>query len=241
MTVTKSNIQLDEITGCQTTYDLFRVLRGVTESYGYKCFMIMQLPSAMQKHLRELVMISNWPAELIRAYDELDLLRGSPVKLALEQSSIPFNWELTSINKKRSNGHQAANSTELFTTFGLVNGVCFPLSNKDGMRVVVSFTGDRQALNQEDLMELSFTALHAFEQFTNLNSGQATQQSILTKREKECVFWTAEGKTSSEISQILSISTNTVNHHLSSAATKLNTMNKAHTVAKAITLGLMDV
>ena len=59
----------------------------------------------------------------------------------------------------------------------------------------------------------------------------------LTEREKECLLWTTEGKTSWEIAQILNISERTVVFHLNNAVKKLNVSNKQHAVARAISLG----
>ncbi|SSU69308.1 eR transcriptional regulator [Acinetobacter baumannii] len=48
----------------------------------------------------------------------------------------------------------------------------------------------------------------------------------LTNREKEALRWTAEGKTSAEIAQILGVTERTVNFHLSNSMQKLNVNNK---------------
>lgn len=61
----------------------------------------------------------------------------------------------------------------------------------------------------------------------------------LNSREKEVLQWTADGKTSSEIGQILNISTATVNFHINKSLTKLNSVNKTQAVVKAVVLGLI--
>ena len=61
----------------------------------------------------------------------------------------------------------------------------------------------------------------------------------LTRQEAECLHWMAEGKTTKEISTILGISTSTIDHAAISVSRKLNTINRIHTVAKAIQLGLI--
>jgi len=62
----------------------------------------------------------------------------------------------------------------------------------------------------------------------------------LTTREKECLGWIANGKTSSEIAILLSIAESTVNFHLKNTFGKLNASNRSHAVAKAVSLGLVD-
>ena len=62
----------------------------------------------------------------------------------------------------------------------------------------------------------------------------------LTPRERECLLWTAHGKTAWEIGQILGISDGTVVFHLKNATRKFNVFTKYHAVVKAIMLGLIS-
>jgi LuxR family transcriptional regulator len=63
--------------------------------------------------------------------------------------------------------------------------------------------------------------------------------SCLTNREVEVLKWTGDGKTSSEISEILVLSTDTVNFHLKNAISKLGVANKTAAVACAAMLGML--
>jgi LuxR family transcriptional regulator, quorum-sensing system regulator SolR len=64
-------------------------------------------------------------------------------------------------------------------------------------------------------------------------------QCCLTDREIEVLKWTADGKTSSEISMILSISDHTVNFHVKNAISKLGVANKTAAVVQAAVLGML--
>lgn len=59
-------------------------------------------------------------------------------------------------------------------------------------------------------------------------------RSQLTPREIDVLTWAAQGKTSSETATILGISTETVNHHLKYAISKMKVSNKVQAVAHAI-------
>jgi len=59
----------------------------------------------------------------------------------------------------------------------------------------------------------------------------------LTAREIEILKWTSVGKTSSEVSMILRISTNTVNFHIKNAIIKLKAVNKTAAVVLALNRG----
>jgi LuxR family quorum-sensing system transcriptional regulator SolR len=61
----------------------------------------------------------------------------------------------------------------------------------------------------------------------------------ITTREHDILSWSAAGKTASEVSMILNISTRTVNFHIVNLLAKLNASNKVEAVAKAARLGLL--
>ncbi|ALK08339.1 helix-turn-helix transcriptional regulator [Blastochloris viridis] len=62
----------------------------------------------------------------------------------------------------------------------------------------------------------------------------------LTRRERECLSWASHGKTAGEIGTILGISEYTAVAHLSSTMAKLRASSRAHAVAQALRLGLID-
>jgi LuxR family quorum-sensing system transcriptional regulator CciR len=62
----------------------------------------------------------------------------------------------------------------------------------------------------------------------------------LSDREKACLSWTASGKSSWEVGQILSISENTVVFHIKNAMRKLGAANRTLAAVKAIELGLIQ-
>lgn len=64
------------------------------------------------------------------------------------------------------------------------------------------------------------------------------QYAKLSPRETECLEWTAQGKTTWEIAQILRLSDLTVNYYIRNAMKKLAVHTKAHAVSKAAVLGM---
>ena len=62
----------------------------------------------------------------------------------------------------------------------------------------------------------------------------------LSARELEVVRWTAQGKTSLEIGQILSLSDHTVNAYMTNAIRKLDCVNRTQLVAKAIRMKIIS-
>jgi DNA-binding CsgD family transcriptional regulator len=60
-----------------------------------------------------------------------------------------------------------------------------------------------------------------------------------SSRELEVLRWTAEGKTSAEIGQILHISERAVIFHVNNSMTKLRATNRTQAAVKAVCLGLI--
>lgn len=81
------------------------------------------------------------------------------------------------------------------------------------------------------------TALHG-----NRNPALASiATKLLTKREIDCLYWAANGKTDGEIGEILNIARWTVVTYLQNAKNKLGCSNRTSTVATALALGVIEM
>lgn len=65
-------------------------------------------------------------------------------------------------------------------------------------------------------------------------------ESDLTKRELEVLKWTAEGKTSKEIANILCVSKHVIDFHIKNITRKLDSPNKTAGAVKATMLGIIQ-
>lgn len=93
---------------------------------------------------------------------------------------------------------------------------------------------DELALRLHYLADLSMMAL------LRMNSpAMSGLEMKFSKREREILQWTAEGKTSAEIAMILSISENTVNFHQKNMQKKFNAPNKTQVACYAVAMGLI--
>ncbi|EJN06201.1 LuxR C-terminal-related transcriptional regulator [Phyllobacterium sp. YR531] len=69
----------------------------------------------------------------------------------------------------------------------------------------------------------------------------AVVAKLLTKRELDCLYWAANGKTDGEIGEILDIARWTVVTYLQNAKNKLGCANRTSTVATALALGVIEM
>lgn len=62
---------------------------------------------------------------------------------------------------------------------------------------------------------------------------------VLSERQRECLKWVSEGKTTDEIALILGVSSNTVNSYVAHAIQKFGASNRAMAIATAIRSGVI--
>ena len=64
--------------------------------------------------------------------------------------------------------------------------------------------------------------------------------AILSPRQRECLYWTAQGKSSSDIGAILRISARTVDFHILECCGRLGVRTRVQAVAEAVRRSLLD-
>ncbi|CAH9063338.1 hypothetical protein PSECIP111951_02883 [Pseudoalteromonas holothuriae] len=109
-----------------------------------------------------------------------------------------------------------------------------PLRGVSGIvgALVFNIPKDFIELKSIDLIDWFWTILSPY----LLNAAMRCRDSHLniTNREKDCLLWASEGKTSWEISQILGISERTVNFHLANCINKTGSSNRQQAIVKCI-------
>ncbi len=96
------------------------------------------------------------------------------------------------------------------------------------------FPSEEVELRLQMLVQMALTTLLRLEHET-----VKAPEMKFSKREKEILKWTAEGKTSAEIAIILSISENTVNFHQKNMQKKFNAPNKTQIACYAAATGII--
>ena len=131
--------------------------------------------------------------------------------------------------------------------YGIRSGVTLPIHGAKGELGIVCFVSDikpdkhfhRDA--NRSLLELSCLRDFIFESSLQFMQPSCTTEKLapVTRRELECLKWSAAGRSSWEIGQILNCSEATANFHFSNIRRKFNVTSRQHAVVKAINLGLI--
>ena len=175
-----------------------------------------------------------------RHYQEEGYLVDDPVVARAKHTNMPFFWNDTlndpGITKRGVRIIQEARE------FKLNNGVFVPIYGPRGLEGSVAFGGQDLRCDTEISHILHLVSLYSYSHFSLLSHNKDNYKistSSLTSRELECLKWVSSGKTSLEISIILSITKNTADWYLNSAIHKLGATSRAHAVAIAIRQGLL--
>lgn len=111
-------------------------------------------------------------------------------------------------------------------------------SNAEVAALVIGLQAEQAALAQQIAWYWSIIANYLYEAIYRLNVVTKTAADFcLTSREQACLDWAAKGKTSWEISQILSISERTVNFHLGNCIRKTSSCNRQQAISKCVAAG----
>lgn len=226
---------VSEISTLNTQFDVIRFMKRAAEFYRCTHFMVLNLPPITSRHLSENTIITNWPTELISLFDRHGLMQTSTMLRRLRASALPFVLDLEGMLPD----DPGFAKRELFARFAIGRGACFPVHEIGGARGAVTFWSEAAEFDQQQMMELMYLSVHVFERLVRIRSVDIKTSEALTEREVDCLNWTAAGKTSAEIAEILGLSEHTVNHYLNRAARKLDTVNRTQAVAKALRTGLI--
>ncbi|HEV7433705.1 MAG TPA: LuxR C-terminal-related transcriptional regulator [Pseudorhizobium sp.] len=227
--------KLQEIPGLKTQFDVFRFMKRIMEDYGARAFMVVNLPPLTTLTLSASTVITNLPADLIAAFDRENLLSSSPVLKRLRDSSLPFLFDMEDVTKERGD----TRSETLFREHALLHWAYFPVQDGTSLRGAIAWAWENRLVTTQQMMELGYIAIHVYECLRQIRNATFRSTDTLTDREIDCLNWTAAGKTSAEIAEILGLSEHTVNHYLNRAAKKVDAVNRAQAVAKALRAGLI--
>jgi DNA-binding CsgD family transcriptional regulator len=151
---------------------------------------------------------------------------------------VPQDWD--ALRKSHPGGKCVFDES---LDFGIrQRGLSFPVRGVHGETAVFSVTADVSRREWQHITKLCMPDLQTLAAF--FHQGVLKQSGIdigddgkgLSNPERECLKWTAEGKSAWETSKIMRISESTVKFHLSNARYKLHCVTTTQAVAKAISL-----
>jgi len=224
---------IEAFEGAETQEMLGRRVARSIAGFGYEHYCFMSPSGVRQKAFTEKVLIQNWPKGWFQQYVQSNFHPKDPVASFCRTQTKPFPWTSVPIPEADSLAREImAVSAE---DYRMRHGYCVPIYGLNGHEATISLAGREIDGDKDAASAVEMISIYAFSSLARLRA--VSSRKTLTPREREIVSWTASGKTSWDISVILSISEDTVNKTLGSAMRKLNANTRAQVVAESIRRG----
>lgn len=227
------------ITGdLQCEHVVFQKIEAAAQSLGFEhCAYGLRLPIPISNP--QTVVLNNYCAAWQTRYVSEGYLHTDPTVLHGRKSQLPLIWSEEVFRAVPRMWDEAK-------SFGLCVGWAQSSLDAVGVGGMLTLSRSQNTLSATELasIEVKMRWLVNISHFSlsrifTANRVKQTQQA-LTSREIEVLKWTADGKTSGEVSGILAVSEHTVNFHVKNAVVKLQTANKTAAVVRAAMLGLLN-
>lgn len=221
----------------QNEAEFLQRLASVARELGFEyCAYGMRMPLPLSN--RKLFMLNNYSEEWQQRYAQENYLAVDPTVAHGMKSVAPVVWS-------ESLFEGCPGMWEDARAHGLKVGWAQSSYAPTGAAGLLTLARSHDALTSAELRrnasQLAWFVQSAHEGMARLVAAKSPQMQTtpLTSREIEVLAWTADGKTSSEVGQIMNITERTVNFHVNNSLEKLGVVNKTACVVKAVMLGLL--
>ena len=215
--------------------DLTAFLMQLSAAIGGDSYMLLALVHD-QTRLNARIVASNWIFDAIELVGQrlIATLAQDPLNTAPGTRPRP----LVAAQAPQTGGLVSGEEAKMLSVLGHAELYSLRL-NVVRQRLFLLFSAaEPGSLDATALAWAQMQCCYALSQIPELLA-EASMQDPLSDRERECLFWVSEGKTTDETALILGVSSNTVNGYITHAIQKLSASNRAMAIATAIRSGII--
>ena len=234
----------EQLLSCRTIDELYASTARIIKQMGFDHFLYtVRVHTSLTRPYQ--FILSGYPKEWYNHYFEAGYLNIDPIVDHCLKSKhiIPIIWD-DSVFKSEAAARLWSEAGE----FGLASGASFGVHGRNGEAALLSLATSRKpGPARSDIVaaigiaQLLTCYLHeAIARLVLSKEAIPVERVDLTAREKECLLWAGDGKTSWEIAKILGVSERTITFHVQNASHKLGVSNRQHAIARALSLGLIS-
>lgn len=218
--------------------DVYRVTLDHAARYGATSLLAGIIPDRIihPSEQPNYVVLGHWPQDWAARYFQKQYVRRDPTIHHAATAIDPLIWSDIEYDERDPGPRQIMQEAR---EFRLVDGITIPQLTIEGLRIGVSFSGEYLDKSPRSVMSLTVLASYSVTRALQIRTTLRETRVVLTRRERECLLWVAEGKTIADTGDILGISDKTVDKHLATARAKLDALSTAQAIAQAIRLGLL--
>ena len=225
-----------EISGAGHEDHLFSALAKAADRMGFDHFAL-----AFERRGGEnaSILVPNYPEAWARIYIGLDLRSTDPIRRAGERSLTGFEWRNVDHFIPLSRGDRQFLSVARES--GVGDGFTVPRHLPGEASGSCSFAVKPRADTPGHMLHVAeiIGAVAIAKARELVGAAPLRGRSILTERQRECVLWSARGKTAGEIADILGISEETVVRHLKMARDRYSVHCRSMLILCALFDGLI--
>lgn len=243
--MTPANCQelIELLSKAGTVEEIHSVCSALCEQLGFDRFLYgARIPTSFVKPY--FIFINGYPGEWRQRYTANGYMAIDPTVSHCATHITPIPWDR--LKHLENESDQVRQFMGEAREFGLNSGVSFPIHSAQGEFAMLNLASGKNHVQVKSpiLEAMPYASLfsgYLHEAVRRIFENQVLPLSHihLTDREKQCLLWSAEGKTTWETSHILGVSERTVVFHLQNAVGKLNAVSRQQAVARAVSLGLI--
>lgn len=227
--------QLQQLIQEENQQKMFSTALALAQQLGME-FLGYRLTGRPLKEGPQVMLFNNYPRAWNEHYQHNEYQRTDPTLLHCHRSTMPVLWTDQLYT-------DAPHIRQMAQEHGLRHGWSQGTQDLRGNQSVLCVSRPHGEVSIAELYEKSAQTLWLCNLLHTLMVAKLhpPKGSVfsLSAREREVLKWTAAGKTAEDISCILTLSRSTVNFHIRSVTSKLNTTNKTSAVAIATLHGLI--
>jgi len=223
---------ISDIDAGSTSERAVKIFEGVLQRFGLHSFLITGLPVPHDSEWHRAILHDGWSSEWFTRYESEGHFPHDPCAARSRLSAAPFFWHQLPIEGLTPRSRLVMDEA---AEFGMKDGFCVPIHVPLAGPAVVTAASDRLEVPPGAMPLIETLCVHLFRKVSGWeNRSDKDEISPLTPRERELLQWSAQGKTTEDISCILGIATHTVESHHRNIRDKLDAINIVHAVVKAL-------
>ena len=234
---------IDLLSKTKTVEEIHSLCTTFCEQFEFDRFLYgARIPTSFIKPY--FIFISGYPSDWWKRYTAKSYITIDPIVMHGVSHLTPISWD--QVGPQEDENEQIRRFMGEAREFGLNSGVSFPIHSAQGEFAMLNLATAKNHAQAKPSILAAMPYASLFSAYLHEAVHRVFEHQILplnrvrlTDRERQCLLWAAEGKTTWETSHILGVSERTVIFHLQNAADKLNVVRRQQAVARAVSLGLI--
>jgi DNA-binding CsgD family transcriptional regulator len=229
--------------------DITPVVQEITRGLGFDSLMHGISMSVRPKAETSSYVFTTLPPEWVAIYDQRAYIEVDPRVQSGIESTLPLVWDQKS---QRGKSQRLDEFLDAASTYSISSGIAVPIRDSRSRGAIFALNSAclendeaRSELIASNMGEIIVLAHYFHELIISAILEHRLPPIMVGKppspRERQCLEMAARGLTSADIGIKLGITERTANFHFSNIISKLDVLNRKEAIAKAITLGIIQV